>query len=223
MSQGMRPVPAARLVLAALTLFLAGASLPRPGFAGPPPLPDYCLGMRIVPLLLLSRPDVRADVGLDEAQAADAERVMTELYLRAIALRGKKNDPEVLAARAAIDEAEERWLKSRLTDAQRKRLIEIDLQWEGPSALISRPIVADHVGLTPEQRASLTQAVADYHRRLPPAVRIRSQMGDLLEGVNQLAQQARAQLTPEQRERWFAMLGRRFTPQLGAAVTMAPR
>src|SRR5262249_38457901 len=97
-----------------------------------------------------------------------------------------------------------------------KRLIEIDLQWEGPSALISRPIITDHIGVTPEQKASLVQAVAAYSQK-------RSQSGDLRESVGQLAQQTKAILTSEQLERWYAMPGRRFTPQLSDSGTVAPR
>jgi hypothetical protein len=214
MSQGMRPVPAARLVLLFLPLLFADAILPRPGFAGPPALPDDQLGIRHAPLLLLSRPDVRADLGLDAGQAGDAERALTELYLRATALKGKTG-PEVLAGRRAIDEAEEEWLKTRLSDAQRKRLIEIDLQWEGPSALISRPIVADHIGLTAEQRAGLAEGIAERNRR-------RAQGGDLRESEYQLFQHARTILTPEQRERWKAMLGRSFTLQPAGSPAPAP-
>jgi hypothetical protein len=216
MSHGTRPVPAARLVFGPLIVALASLGVTRSGLADAQPLPDYCLGERIAPLLLLSRPDVRADVGLDAAQAADAERVMTELYLRAAALRGKKSDPGVIAERKAINEAEEQWLRSRLSDAQKKRLIEIDLQWEGPSALVSRPIVGDHIGLTVEQRASLTQAVADYRRQ-------KSQKGEILVCVKRLAQQAQAVLTPDQLERWYAMLGPRFTPRLSSAEVVTPR
>jgi hypothetical protein len=215
MSQGSRLVPAAQLALSCLCLSLATAILPGPAFAGPPSLPDNRLGLRQAPLLLLSRPDVRADVGLDPSQAADAERAMTELYLKALALKGKSG-PEVLAGRSAIDEAEEEWLKKRLSEAQRKRLVEIDLQWEGPSALISRPVVADHIGLTPDQRARLTEAIKAFRRQI-------AQGGDARESMPQLTQQTLALLTSAQRERWFAMLGHHFSPQLADTRTAAPR
>jgi hypothetical protein len=146
---------------------------------------------------------------------ADAERALDELVLQAAPLIGKRG-PDVDARRRAINEAEEEWLKSRLSDAQRKRLVEIDLQWEGPSALISRPILADHIGLTPEQRAKLAQAIAERNRQ-------RARGGDLRESEFQLFQQARTILTPEQRERWKAMLGRSFTLQRAGPPPPAPR
>jgi hypothetical protein len=215
MSHGMRPDPAARLVLLSLGLLLASATFPGPCLGGHPPLPDRRLGIKTAPLWLLSRADIRADVGLDETQAAEAERVLDELLLQASALKGKVG-PEVDAGRRAINEAEEEWLKTRLSDAQRKRLIEIDLQWEGASALVSRPIVADHIGLTLEQRASLTRAIAERNRR-------RAQGDDLRESEYQLFQHARTLLTPEQLKRWKAMLGRSFTLGLAGPPPPAPR
>ena len=218
MSHGSRPVPAARLVLLPvflpLTCWLAIAGLARPCLGSPPPLPDNRLGYRQAPLLLLSRPDVRADVGLDATQAADAERALTDLYVRALPLKGKTG-PEADAARYAINQAEASWLKTRLSDAQRKRLVQIDLQWEGPSALISRPIVADHVGITPEQRKGLLNAIAQSNLQ-------RDRTGDWRESEHQLALQALKLLSKEQQERWYAMLGRRFTPQLADMRTAPP-
>lgn len=215
MSHGTRPVPAARLAL--LVLATAAVLLPHPPscLGGPPPLPDNRLGIRTAPLLLLSRLDIRAAVGLDETQTKEAEKALNRLYEKAAALRGKSG-PEILAGRSAIDADEEQWLKTWLNDAQRKRLIQIDLQWEGASALISRPVIADHLGLTTEQRQRLTQAVAERDRR-------RHEEADWRACEHQLAQQALQLLTPEQRERWKTMLGAPFTPQLAGSRATTPR
>ncbi len=179
------------------------------------PLPDHRLGLRTAPLLLLSRPDVRADLGLVPKQAVDAERMITDLFVMAVALRGK-NGPEVVAARREIDVAMQTWLETHLSEAQFKRLIEVDLQWEGPSALVSRPVVADHLGLTTEQRNALGLAVAERNQQ-------RARHG-LQTGVEvQLARKALAVLSPAQRNRWKAMLGRPFVPQLAGAHAIPPR
>jgi hypothetical protein len=50
---------------------------------------------------LLSRADLRADVGLDARQTAEAERAIADLYARAVAVRGKSG-PEAIAARKAV-------------------------------------------------------------------------------------------------------------------------
>lgn len=172
------------------------------------PLPDERLGVRTAPLLLLSRPDVCADLDLNPNQRDDAEAAITDLYVRAAALRGKAGEPAV-AGRKQIDEAQRAWFEGHLTPDQLIRLVQIDLQWEGPSALLSRPIVADTLRLSAEQRAALTQAVAGRDaaraRGTPPGAADRA-----------LAAQALAQLTPEQKARWRVMLGNPFVPRLAS-------
>jgi hypothetical protein len=169
-------------------------------------LPDSRLGIRTAPLLLLGRPDVKADVGLDGRLAAEAERAAAELSARAAALRDQA-DADVIAGRRAIDEAQQRWLETQLSDAQRSRLLQVDLQWEGPSALTSRPMVADALGLTARQRQRLAQAVAERDRR-------RLQGMPLAQRERLLAEEALRVLTDPQKDRWKAMLGRPFVPRL---------
>jgi hypothetical protein len=187
----------------AALLLIAGLVLgPTPGLAGPPPLTDDRLGIPTAPLLLLSRPDVRAEIGLDAARSADADKTLSELYQHALALKGQ-HGPDVENHKRAIDQAGEHWLQSKLSEAQRKRFNQIELQWEGPSALIHRPIIADALGLSHEQRARLSEAIAARNRR-------RALGADLWECERQLFEQTRALLTVEQRRRWRAMLGPPF-------------
>jgi hypothetical protein len=217
MSQGTRPVPAARpaiLLLAAVAASLP-LSLSRPCLGGPPPLPDDRLGVRTAPLFLLSRLDVRAAVALDENQTREAEKELNRLFGQAVALRGKSG-PEIEAGRKAIDAAEEQWLKTWLNESQRKRLVQVDLQWEGFSALTSRPVIADHLALTAEQRDGLARAIAERDRR-------RKEGADHRTSESQLAQQALQILTPEQRGLWRNMLGDPFTPQIASTRASAPR
>ncbi len=199
MSQGMRPFPAARLVL---LLSTAIAFDPTPSRAGPPPLTDDRLGIGTAPLLLLSRPDVRAEIGLDASQAADADRTLNELYQQALALKGQHGQEERNRKRA-IDEAGENWLQNALTEPQRKRFSQLDLQWEGASAIIKRPVIADHLRLTPEQHALLSKAIAARDGR-------RAAGADHWDNERQLFVQTRALLTTEQQQRWRAMLGPPF-------------
>jgi hypothetical protein len=199
MSQGMRPFPAARLLLLLATVT---ALAPSPSRAGPPPLTDDRRWIGTAPLLLLSRPDVRAEIGLDATQAADADRTLDELYQQALALKGRQGQEE-LNRKRAIDEAGELWLQNKLSEAQRKRFSQLDLQWEGASALIKRPVLVDHLHLTAEQHARLSEAIVTRNRN-------RAAGADLWECERQLLEQARAILTPEQSRRWFAMLGPRF-------------
>jgi hypothetical protein len=183
-------------LIAALTLG------PVQGVAGPPQPGDERLGIPTAPLLLLSRPDVRAEIGLDAIQAADADKTVGELYQQALALKGQRG-PDVENRKRDVDLAGERWLESRLTESQRKRFSQIELQWEGPAALIHRPIIADALGLSTEQRARLAEAVAARDRR-------RDLGADRWECESQLFEQTKALLTSEQSRRWRAMLGPPF-------------
>ena len=123
-------------------------------------LPDDRLGIRTAPLLLLSRPDVQADLKLDRSQVLGAQNQINELTRRALALRGKTGTA-VVADRRAIDEAQLEWLGKNLTGNQLERLWQIELQWEGASALLGRPMVAEYLRLTPEQQGSLAAIIAE--------------------------------------------------------------
>ena len=180
-------------------LWLGMILVPLTVLAGESGLPDSRLGIRTAPLLLLSRADVRADLAVDESQSAEAERAVADLQTRAAATRGQTGEP-ALAARRAIDEAQQVWIKGTLTESQAKRLVQLDLQWEGPSALVSRPILADALGLTPDQRATLTRAIAEHRER-------RRQAGGAPFEEEMLARKVLGVLTDPQREKWRLMLG----------------
>jgi len=133
--------------------------------AGDWSLPDSRMGIRTAPLLLLTRPDVQADLSLEPAQAAALHKTIDELSQRAQALRGKTGGV-VVAERRAIDDAQGQWLTANLSDEQLSRLSQIDLQWEGSSALISRPAVADMLKLGATQVRELTHLIADRNARI---------------------------------------------------------
>lgn len=160
-------------------------------------LPDAMLGARVAPMLLLTRADVRDDLKLTAEQAASARDTLADLRARALTLRGRGNSAEVIAGRRAIDEIQWRWLATQLTAEQRDRLNQIDLQWEGPKALI-RPSVVDSLGLSDDQRARLSRTIGERARAgqgTSPAALFESLVGEL---------------SPDQKERWKLMLGTSF-------------
>lgn len=217
MSHGWVVVPAVGLLHVALCVSARAGDAP----AAPPPqapvadgLPDGRLGVRTAPILLLSRPDVRADLELSPEVAGDAARTIAELHGRALATRGMKG-AQAVEARKAIERDEEAWLKGKLTPSQFVRLVQIDLQWEGPSALLSRPIFAETLGLTDEQRAAIARAVDRRN-----AARARPSYTPADERT--LATETLAVLTRPQQERWRTILGRPFTPRLAAGPGAAP-
>jgi hypothetical protein len=122
----------------------------------------------------------------------------------------------VITARKAVDEAQRAWIEANLSTDQRNRLVQIDLQWEGPPALSSRPVVADTLALTPDQRDAIRKAVVENL-----ALRARSQTSPGDEAT--LTRKVLGLLSPTQKERWKAMLGRPFVPRLAAAPAGPPR
>ncbi len=171
----------------------------RAGLAGEWTLPDSRLGIRTAPLLLLSRPDVQAELRLDQSQILGAHKTIDELTRRALALRGKTG-AAVIAERRAIDEAQLDWLSKYLTGIQLERLRQIELQWEGVSAMLSRPTIADHLRLTPEQRQALARVIAERN-----AARARSATGPGNESA--FNQKAQSVLSKTQQELWVSLLG----------------
>lgn len=175
-------------------------------------LPDSRIGIRTAPLLLLTRPDVQTDLRLDRQQVAGAQETINELTRRAAALKGKTG-AAVVAERRAIDEAQLDWLGKNLTGNQLERLRQIELQWEGVSAMLSRPSVADYLKLTTEQRQTLARVIAEQNAlRRGAAAATRDDQA--------LAQKAQAVLNQTQQELWGGLLG---APVRFATTTVPPR
>jgi hypothetical protein len=213
--------PAASLA-AAVILSLTAAAAPAPPQAQPQPArpvasqtpsagrpaSDERFGQPTAPILLLCWPDVRADLGLSTEQAEGAERAAIELRRRAAALKGKR---DVLAteAKRAINQDQWAWIKANLSPEQRTRLVQVNLQWQGVASL-KEPVIADTLGLTPEQRAGVAAAVGRRDEARARGAYSAADGRTLTETIDAL-------LTPPQKERWRAMLGRPFTPQLSSA------
>ena len=190
--------------VAALLLGLSSAVCAvRAGSTNDAPLPDERLGIRTAPILLLSRFDVRADLKLSAEQVAKAETAITDFWVDANAVKGMRG-AAALEARKQVDRRLQLWFEANLTQPQRTRLLQIDLQWEGPSALL-RPVVADSLALSPAQRESIAVCVNASHderarNALTPAREV---------ALNKAALKV---LKPAQLTRWRAMIGEPFTP-----------
>ena len=193
MRQG--PTPA---VLVALLSLAGSVAL---GASDEPPLPDSRIGLRTAPLLLLSRPDIRADLELTPEQSESSARAIRSFYVQAHALRGKGNSPETIRERRAVDDEAAGWIHSRLSPEQKTRLAQLDLQWEGPSALVSRAVVVQALNLSSEQISTMRNAVA-----------LRNQLRDngQADADARLLQAALTCLSDSQREAWKGLLGKRL-------------
>lgn len=205
------------LVLAMVVAGAAGnahsADPPTPAAMGPSELPDGRLGIRTSPLLLLTRADIRDDLKLTPQQVDEAHRVIAELYSRALQLQGKR-DPATIAARRAIDETQARWIQNVLSPEQRNRLEQLDLQWEGPSAVL-RPPIASALAISADQGTKLAQAVAERNTK-----RAKSGFDPAVERT--LAEATLSTLSEDQRRRWKVMLGEEFRFRPSAVADARP-
>jgi hypothetical protein len=172
---------------------------------------DDRLGIRTVPLYLLMRSDVQADLKLDPNQISDSARAASRLYNKALSLRGKLGSG-IVAARRAVDEDQSQFLSTHLSPQQLERLGQIELQWEGAGAMLSRPVVGDYLSLTLEQHEKVARLVAEA----------RSQRAHTpwtpTEHVN-LTRKAISVLSDKQRELWIHVLG----PPCRFAITARPQ
>jgi hypothetical protein len=190
----------------AMPLVMLAALLPTATSAGEEAVPDHRFGHRTAPLLLLSRPDVRADLGLGPNQVSEAGYAISTLQGKAAALKGKSG-PEVVKARERIDAEEQHWLKNHLTEVQYARLHQIDLQWEGPSAIISRKAIASRLQLSKSQTEAIARAVARRNHERDSGVVDPGREAHLKHAVV-------AVFNETQREEWARMLGHPFKLQV---------
>jgi hypothetical protein len=143
------------------TLILMGLGLcgfTRPARGGEPL--DDRLGVRTAPIFLLTRPDIQADLKLDSRQIALCRRAALALQRQASLLRGRK-DAGANAARLQVDDEMTRWLSKALSPDQLARLDQIDMQWEGAAAMLTRPFLAESLNLTPEQERNIRECISE--------------------------------------------------------------
>jgi hypothetical protein len=173
------------------------------------PLDDR-LGIRTVPIMLLLRSDVQADLKLDAQQVTLCYRAARTLYERARALKGQTGQGAD-AARREIDQKQNEALRRTLNPEQVARLKQIDLQWEGASAMLSRPLLDDSLNLTPEQKETVSKLVSEARSRQtmrPPN----------FDEHTELTRNAIAVLTDRQKELWIGVLGQPCRFSVGGQV-----
>jgi hypothetical protein len=180
-----------------LILVLAGAGLePRTGEVQ---VPDERFGCRTAPILLLTRPDVQSELQLDQRQVASAKAAIARLLPRAWNLKGKKG-VSVAQERRSIDLEMDRWLTDSLSETQRARLLQVNLQWEGAAALM-RDHVASHLKLSNDQRGAIKRLVA----QLEETRRSRGTLTPV--EIGRCTAQAEAVLSHAQNVDWIFLLG----------------
>jgi len=165
-------------------------------------VPESRKGIRTAPILLLCREEIQAELGLRPEVIAQAKSMASDLHRRAAFLHGKTGSG-VLTARRIIDEEQTRWLNKNLSAAQLDRLHQLDLQWEGPTAFVSRPIIAEYLNITPQQRESIAKSINLMKNQTNPTQ-------SPPDSEDRFSDQALALLTDPQRDQWKALLGKPF-------------
>ncbi len=203
------PIFSAAFVLVAA----AGASVCASSHAGE--AADGRLGYRTVPIFLLMRPDVQADLKMTSEQVTECHRAAQAFQTRASRLVGRK-DQAVVAVRREIDEALTEWLSLHLSAEQFGRFEQIDLQWEGAAAMLSRPFLDESLSLTPDQKKRVSECISQAQAQ-------RARTGWSYEDHVNLTRKAIAILTERQRELWIHLIGPRCAFSVAAKTQTAQR
>ena len=147
------------------------------------------------------------------------EEVRRDLNLpMATDLRPRMTLHETQWAQLDADRAKRAKILEPLSPAQRIRLEEITLQWEGALCAFIRPSIADKLKLSTDQRRRVETILTLYREGLPNAGLYAERMGSSAGGhqllLNKAADRlAESILTVEQRLRWNEMQGRRLEPE----------
>jgi hypothetical protein len=183
-------------------------------------LTDDRAGYPTAPILLLSREDVRQDLGLDERQTEAARKAVAMFLGKAEALRGDPaTSTDLASARRDLDQAQLGWIEHYLSGNQQTRLVQLELQWEGASALVTRPAIASEVRLSDAQRKAIVPLVITRNRH-----RIQGESTEADDHA--LSTQLDQTLTTPQKELWASLQGRPFLrrpqPPAPPATAAAP-
>lgn len=179
---------------------------------GGEPLDDR-LGRRTVPIFLLTRSEIQADLKLTSEQVTECHRAARTFQRLASRLIGRK-DSAVVAVRREIDDAMIQWLSEHLSPQQLGRLDQIDLQWEGATAMLSRPFLYEGLNLTDEQIKKVRQCVAESNAQRARGVWTYD------DHINQIGK-AVAILDDRQQKLWIDVLGRACAFKIGVNTKTA--
>ncbi len=172
---------------------------------------------------LIMREDVQKELKLTEAQKKSLQARLQALFPRSSGQtsprsQGGQGGQGGGASRPNPSEAVDKAIKEILTPAQQKRLQELALQWDGPSALL-RTDIAQKVGLSSQQQQKIRELVQAQSQKMREAFqRARNNPGEREKLRQQMEQNRKdlnnkilALLTPAQKQKWQSLLGKPFT------------
>jgi Spy/CpxP family protein refolding chaperone len=171
--------------------------------------------------MLLQRADVQKELNLTEDQKTKIRQAQEKRQAAMQELRNlspEERQQKMQELMAGND------LTASLNDTQKKRLKELEYQWQGPTALTQEEN-AKAIGLTQEQRTKIAGIQEQMGQTLRESMQGFQPGGDMtevrkkLEEVrNKTEKDIEAVLTAEQKQKWQQMLGKAFTFEGGRGM-----
>lgn len=165
-------------------------------------------------LFLIANPAVQEELKLTEEQKQLLQDLRNDLRQKMASLREIEDRQQRFQRMREITQEAQELLDAILEPNQKTRLEQIELQLQGPRALLRRD-VAEKLGLTEEQRSKIREIFESLRpdfsriREMSPEER-RQFFQSMRERAEKAQQEALAVLTPEQKEKWEKMLGAPF-------------
>jgi hypothetical protein len=169
------------------------------------------------------REKAQEDLKLTEEQKDKLEQQLLELAPDAMQffqglhdLKGQEREKELNAYRQKSREKLAAILKETLTEAQHKRLRQLELQQEGAFVLLHGDVeIRKGLKITNEQRKQFVAVVQDLQKKIEPLIKEAQSGGDPEEIRPKIMKirkdhegQLAALLTDDQRKQWKEMLGK---------------
>jgi hypothetical protein len=129
-------------------------------------------------------------------------------------LNGEEREKEIKAYRPKAQETLAKFLKGALKEEQLKRLRQLELQQEGPFALLHQESVGKELKVTDEQRKQFMGIIQELQKKIAPLIK-EAETGGNPEEIRPKVMKIRrdyegkveALFTPAQKKQWKEMLG----------------
>jgi hypothetical protein len=177
------------------------------------------------PLGLLMRKDVQEDLKMSEDQVSKVKE-LSDKQREAMAEMKDLSKEERQDKMKEMGKANQKALVQILKPEQQKRLKQLQLQQEGPNAIVRNPEVADGLNLNGDQREKL-KGIADDTRKEMQDLRDSGETGPemfkkMAEINKNSGEKIMAVLTDEQKTKWKEMQGEPFKGDLRGGGRRGP-
>lgn len=169
-----------------------------------------------IEVMLLRQPSVQRDLKITEGEGKKIHEFATRQWRKVRAMKDLSEGERTRKFEAMAKENEQ-FIKDTLKPEQRKRLNQIAMQVAG-LLWVMRSDVAAELKLTDEQKQKIKDVHKEAHREAMDTLRSAGGAGVKEEKFNELRMANRKRLmtilTDEQKTKWKAMSGEKFTGQL---------